>query len=149
MKLRKDGSNPAADPGRDEVREIAEVLSLWRSAMRHVADRAPARPLVSERSHGSRLRMILAPALAAAVAIGIFFPVYSYSHRHHSIVHPQASTVQHNPAALANLNDTALMNQIDSELSQDVPDALEPLADLSDQTATTTAVSEKKNASHE
>jgi hypothetical protein len=41
------------------------------------------------------------------------------------------------------------MNQIDSDLSEDVPDALRPLADLSDQAATTNSVSEKKNVTHE
>jgi hypothetical protein len=36
------------------------------------------------------------------------------------------------------------MNQIDSELSEDVPEALRPLADLSDQTTNASSVSEKK-----
>jgi hypothetical protein len=148
MKFRRDGSHAAGDPGREEIREMAEVLSLWRSAMRHIAENAPARPFVPERVRGAHLRLIAAPALAAAVAAGIFFPVYSYSHRHHVTVHSPARTVHHNPAALANVDDTALMNQIDSELSQDAPDALEPLADLSDQAATTT-LSEKKNVTHE
>jgi hypothetical protein len=42
------------------------------------------------------------------------------------------------------VDDTVLMNQIDSQLSESVPDALEPLADLSAQAATQSSVSEKK-----
>jgi hypothetical protein len=49
----------------------------------------------------------------------------------------------------ANVDDTVLMNQIDSELSEDVPDALRPLADLSDQSTSSSSVSEKKDVTHE
>lgn len=147
MKFRKGETNSAPDPSRDEIREIAEALSLYRSAVRHIADRMPARPFVPEPRHRRTLRVLLAPALTAAVAAGVFFPVYSYSHRHTVIVRPRVTTNRQNPA-LANVDDTVLMNQIDSELSQDVPDALEPLADVNDQAATTTH-SEKKNVTHE
>lgn len=155
MKFRKNGKNPAVDPvidqGRDEIREIAEALSLYGSAMRHLADRAPARPFVADRrpSRGFHLRLLLAPALTALIAAGIFVPVYSYSHHHTVIVREPAKVAEQSPAAVANVDDTALMNQIDSEISQDVPDALQPLADLSTQTTTTTNVSEKKNVTHE
>jgi hypothetical protein len=47
------------------------------------------------------------------------------------------------------MDDTALMNQIDSEVSEDVPDALRPLADLSDQTTTSNTATEKKNVTQE
>jgi hypothetical protein len=149
MKLRRHADNPPSDPGREEIREIAEALGLWRSAMRHIAENAPARPFVPERRPGFHFRLLLAPALTAAVAAGIFFPLYSHSHRHLITVRPRVAAVRRNPAAVANVDDTALMNQIDSELSQDVPDALEPLADLSDQAATTNTASEKKNVTHE
>lgn len=150
MKFRKDGKDPAIDQGRDEIREIAEAISLYGSAMRHLAERAPARPFAAGKtpSRPVRLRLLLAPALTALIAAGVFFPVYSYSH-HHTIVvrqHPQSTP---SAPAIANLDDTALMNQIDSELAQEVPDALQPLADLSSQTATTTTVSEKNNVTHE
>jgi hypothetical protein len=155
MKFRKDSKNPAADPaidqGRDEIREMAEALSLYGSAMRHLAERAPARPFVAGQrpAHSFHLRLLLAPALTALLAAGVFVPVYSYSHHHTVQIREHAKETEQSPATVANVDDTALMNQIDSELSQDVPDALLPLADLSAQTTTTTNVSEKKNATHE
>jgi hypothetical protein len=149
MKFRRYGSNSEIDEGREEIREIAEALSLYRSAMRHLADRVPARPFVADRRPGRsfHLRLLLAPALMAAVAAGIFFPMYHASHQHLAVARGPVATNHQNPAAFAKVDDTALMNQIDSELSQDVPDALEPLADLNSQTTTT--VSEKKNVTHE
>ena len=46
MKFRKDAvANPEPDASRDELRELAEAVSLYRSAMRHIADREAARPL--------------------------------------------------------------------------------------------------------
>jgi hypothetical protein len=151
MKFGKDGKNEAIDQGRDEIREIAEALSLYGSAMRHLAERAPARTLAAGKNpaRGFHLRLLLAPALTALVAAGIFVPMYSYSHHHHAIVREHAKAAEQTPAVVANVDDTVLMNQIDSELSQDVPDALQPLADLSAQTTTTTNVSEKKNETNE
>jgi len=150
MKFRRHRENPEAQEGREEIREIAEALSLYRSAMDHLAQRSPMRPFAADWRSGRSfpLRLLLAPALTAAVAAGIFLPVYSYSH-HHPVITRPLRTDRQNPAALATVDDTALMNQIDSELSQDVPDALQPLADLSDQTTTNTTVSEKKNVTHE
>lgn len=153
MKFRKDGNNPAGDQGREEIREIAEALSLYRSAMHHVADRAAdqtvVRPLFAGQRPARALRLLLTPALTAAVVIGILVPVSSYSHRHPVLVRPHPQVAQENTQALADVDDTVLMNQIDSEVSQDVPDALRPLADLSDQAASTATASENKNATHE
>ena len=150
MKFRKDTRDPAIDQGREEIREIAEAISLYGSAMRHLAERAPARPFAVGKTPARRihLRLLLAPALTALIAGGVFVPLYSYSHHHTIVVRQHAKLTQSAPA-IANLDDTALMNQIDSELAQEVPDALQPLADLSTQTTTTTNVSEKKDVTHE
>jgi hypothetical protein len=154
MKFRKHAvDNPQPDATREDVRSLAEALSLYRSAMHHVAEREVARhPFVpglaeTRPAHPFRMRLLLAPALAAGVAAAVLVPLYG---RHHQ---PPAVRVAANVAAgptvaRADVDDTALMNQIDSELSEDVPDALRPLADLSDQT-TTNPVSEKKNVTNE
>jgi hypothetical protein len=153
MKFRKNAvANPEPDASREEVRTIAEALSLYRSAMHHIADREAARPFAAEhpRRRTLRLRLLLAPALAAAVAAAVLVPVYSHLHRHHppaSVTAAIASGTAPVPAP-ANVDDTVLMNQINSELSEDVPDALQPLADLSDLT-TTNSASEKKNVTQE
>ncbi|MFP5228660.1 MAG: hypothetical protein ACLGXA_13635 [Acidobacteriota bacterium] len=148
MKFRNHADNPLTDASREDVRTLAEALSLYRSAMHHIADRESARPFVHEplpaRTHHPRLRLLLAPALAAAVAAGVLVPLYSHSHRHHPTTVTVAGNAAPGPAeARANIDDTELMNQIDSDLSENVPDALRPLADLSDQSTTSNSVSEK------
>jgi hypothetical protein len=152
MKFRKDADSTVNDT-REEVREIAEALSLYRSAMQHIAEREAARPFVvgrrAERSH--RFGLLLAPALAAAVAAAVLVPVYGhFGHHDGAGAVPTVKIAQQNGNDThAAVDDTALMNQIDSEVSEDVPDALRPLADLSDQTTTTSVVSEKTNATQE
>jgi len=149
MKFRKDvAASSESDASREEVREMAEAVSLYRSAMHHIADREAAKPFVAQPGHGRTLglRLLLAPALAAAVAAGVLIPVFSHLHR--GAVKPAPVAFNHQvatEAGHAKVDDTALMNQIDSELSEDVPDALRPLADLSYQTTTNNSVSEKKD----
>jgi hypothetical protein len=155
MKFGKNAvANPEPDASREGIREIAEALSLYRAAMHHIADReAAGHPIVQgfaarrpARTIGFRL--LLAPVLAAAVAAGVFVPVYGHFHHHGSSA--ITAKTQPNPADnRAAVDDTALMNQIDSELSEDVPDALRPLADLSEQSTTSSSVSEKKNVTKE
>jgi hypothetical protein len=126
---------------------MAEALSLYGSAMRHIAEREAARTSIAVRrpTRTMRFSLLLAPALATAVAAAVIAPVYSRLHHHSAVSGVVANTVQPNAAdARANVDDTVLMNQIDSELSEDVPEALRPLADLSDQTTNASSVSEKK-----
>ena len=131
---------------------MAEALSLYRSAMRHIAEKEAARARIAEPHPGRSIRfgVLLAPALAAAVAAAVLVPVYSHHHHHTSTSAIVAKTSQPSSVDIrANVDDTVLMNQIDSELSEDVPDALQPLADLSSQTTSASAVSEKKNVTQE
>lgn len=150
MKFRKDAvADPKSDSSREDIRDLAEALSLYRSAMQHIAEREAARPFVAEMrpARHFRLGLLLAPALAAAVAAGVFVPVYSHLHRSSS---PVPRVVASNTAdQRSTIDDAALMNQIDSDLSEDVPDAFRPLADLSDPAATPNSVSEKKNVTQE
>lgn len=151
MKFRKEAT-AETDTTREEAREMAEALSLYGSAMRHIAEREAARTLIAVRrpTRTMRFSLVLAPALATAVAAAVIGPVYSRLHHHSAVSGVVANTVQPNAAdARANVDDTVLMNQIDSELSEDVPDALRPLADLSDQTTNASSVSEKKNVTQE
>lgn len=132
---------------REEVRELAEALSLYRSAITHIAERSAARPrLALQRSAASfRLRLLLGPALGAILAAGILFPLYGHLHHHNAVVLQSENGSAPDPSsARASVDDTVLMNQIDSQLSESVPDALEPLADLSAQAATQSSITEKK-----
>ena len=151
MKFRRD-TGAESETTREEVREMAEALSLYRSAMRHIAEREAAHSQVVEPRPGRSIRfgMLLAPALTAAVAAAVLVPVYGHLHHHTPAPAVVVKTSQPGPAnTLANVDDTVLMNQIDSELSEDVPDALRPLADLGSQTTNASAVSEKKNVTQE
>ena len=139
---------------RNEMREMAEALSLFGSAMRHMARRRDeemrAQPGMAEARAGRsarRGRLVFTPALAAAVTVAMAIPVWSHFHREATARrHPPA--VQTNTEARMNVSDTVLMNQIDSDVSEEVPDALEPLAQLSEQPAATkNPVLEKKNGS--
>ena len=158
MKIRTDTvtNGEAADARPEsgkEMRELAEAISLYRSAMRHVAEKQPARPWAAERRAGRtiRMRLMLVPVLAGALVAAVMAP--TLSHLHHGAATRQAvahATQAAGANTQASLDDTALMNQIDSEISEEVPDALQPLAELSEQAATTkNSVTEKANGTQE
>lgn len=155
MKLQKatDSQELQSGESREELRELAEALSLYRSAMHHVAERRALRPWTAEPlpRRTFRLGLLLAPALAAAVATAFLVPEYLHHHRRPAPAAAHAAPVaQPAPAqTLASVDDTALMNQIDSEVSEDVPDALRPLADLTEGSTNNAASTEKKNVAHE
>lgn len=153
MKFRKDTVvNPEGESGR-EMREMAEAMSLYRSAMHHIAQKhaeaaapwtSPER-LAAEAQHRARahrMRLVLVPALGAALAAAVLAPAVGHLH------HEKAAVARVEPAPAtpsATVDDTDLMNQIDSDLDQDVPDALAPLADLS-QPGSTNQSTENRNA---
>jgi hypothetical protein len=155
-----EGSAASQGPGagaRDEVRELSEALSLYRSAMHHVAEKQATKPWSAIRAEQRpartlRMRLVLVPALAAGLAVAVIAPAWSHLHPGQgSAPKPAAHVVQPAPQEnLASVDDTELMNQIEGDLSTDVPDALQPLADLGDTTtSTTTSSSEKKNVTQE
>ena len=153
MKLRREAvANSEPDATREDIRDLAEALSLYRSAMQHVTDREAARPFAAKR-RPTRIvgfRFLLAPAHGAAIAAAALVPAYSHFHHHPSSAPVSQNQSQHNATSnVATVDDTVLMNQIDSELSEDVPDALRPLADVSDQTTSSSSVTEKKNVTQE
>jgi hypothetical protein len=159
MKFRKEnpeetgaGTRQTSSPtSSQEMRELAETLGLYRSAMRHVAEKHAARPFMPamRRTPGLRMRLVLVPALGAAMAAAVIAPAYMHLHHATTIAGTPVKPIVQTASATtpASVDDTDLMNQIDSEVSEDVPDALQPLADMSDQaaTATTTKDSEKKD----
>jgi len=97
------------------------------------------------------MRLMLVPVLAGALVAAVMAP--TLSHLHHGAATRQAvahATQAGGANTQASLDDTALMNQIDSEISEEVPDALQPLAELSEQAATTkNSVTEKANGTQE
>jgi hypothetical protein len=143
MKIRKEAEMENEAETRltssQEMRDLAEALSLYRSAMQHVAEKQAARPFAMDRKPAPsfRMRLVMVPALAAALAIAVIVPAVSHLHGHPGTkAAPVAAGAPQNPTTVAQVDDTQLMNQIDSDLTEDVPDALQPLADMGDQTAT-------------
>jgi hypothetical protein len=144
MKFRKDNSTESgAGTGlssSQEMRELAEAIGLYRSAMRHVAEKQTTEPFRGKPAPAAwtrrvRMRLVLVPALAAAMAAAVLVPAVSHFHHGGASVKTAAQVVpQDATTTVAKVDDTELMNQIDSDLSADVPDALEPLADIDDQT---------------
>lgn len=152
MKSRSESEPAHAEESREDIRELAEALSLFGSAMRHAAARQPHRPWAAPRSpaRALRARLVLAPALAAMLAAAALIPLSM--HRHGGTpAHLPPAAQESTTVTRAGVNDTVLMNQIDSDVSEEVPDALQPLADLSEQAAvaTTTSPSERKNVTQE
>jgi hypothetical protein len=142
MKFHRDNPGDSGAETRDEMRELAESLSLYRSAMWHVAEKQAARPSVRAERHtvGLRMRLVLVPALGAALAAAVIAPVYVHLH-HTAIASTSAHPVVQVPtpiATRASADDTDLMNQIDNDLSQGVPDALQPLTGWDDTSASAT-----------
>lgn len=155
MKFRRDAVAEGSETTqtREEVRELAEALSLYRSAMHHLAEREAAKPLrsLAERrtARTFRMQLVVVPALAAAMGAAVIVPVYSHMHRS-SGTPANAAAPQTTPAeTVASMDDTTLMNQIDSEVSEGVPDALRPLVDVSDESTAKGANTEKKNVTQE
>lgn len=152
MKFRK-VTNPEKDSGR-EMRDIAEATSLYRSAMQHIAQKHAATPWLSperlaaqaqHRARTHRMRLVLVPALGAALAAAVIAPAVGHFHHEKAAVAHLTETAPAPTQTVASLDDTDLMNQIDSDLTQDVPDALAPLADLSSQSGSTNQSTENRN----
>ena len=159
MKFRKEQiTNPEnaelhGDSSR-ETRELAEAMSLYRSAMHHVAQKHTSAAMPSldrvaaaarHRARAHRMRLVFVPAMAAALAAAVIAPAVGHLHHQKTAVANVAQVTPTQP--VASVDDTELMNQIDSDLTQDVPDALAPLADLTSQQASTNQSTEKTHAS--
>jgi hypothetical protein len=82
------------------------------------------------------MRLVLVPALGAALAAAVITPAVTHL-RHPAAAVNNGGPVQAPASTVAKVDDTQLMNQIDSDLSEDVPDALQPLTGWDDSSATT------------
>lgn len=141
------GAETSFTAGKDVRDEMAEAVTLYRSAMRHVAEKQAERPFVpaARRISPLRMRMVLVPALGAAMAAAVIAPTLAHLHHPASTPVKVAADGTATAATVAKVDDAQLMSQIDSDLTQDVPDALQPLTGWDDTSATTakTAGTEK------
>lgn len=113
---------------------VERAIELFRGAIHHAAahplPQAPSAKQLQEyssrkrRRHVSRMVMTwtLGPALAAMLVIGM-------------VVRPRPAS---QPAASTYASDSALLEQVNEDLSQTAPDSLQPLYGPSDGSATST-----------
>lgn len=114
--------------------EFAASIRDFRSAVTYVAERETSRPLnaswlapARKRRRNAQQRMALAWAACAALLCFATLPFFSHSRP--SPAHPAAPAVVA-VAAPASESDTALLEQVDTDISESVPPSLAPLADL-------------------
>jgi hypothetical protein len=111
--------------------ELAASIRDFRSAVTHVADRETARPVpenwlvpARKRRRGRQQRVALAWVCAALLClIALPWPT-------HSRPAPAQPAMQTAAAAPAPESDTALLQQVDANISDSVPPSLAPLAEL-------------------
>ncbi|WP_446744754.1 hypothetical protein [Silvibacterium acidisoli] len=112
--------------------EFAESIRSFRSAIHHIGDHAAGQDAFSvwlaparKRQKSAHRRMVLAWAAALGLLFGGALPLTLHlSHEtptHHEVVQNQVKD---------NSSDTALLEQVDSAVSESVPDSLAPLAEL-------------------
>jgi hypothetical protein len=102
----------------------------FRSAVTHVAERETAQPAAAnwlapaqKRHRATQQRM----ALGWACAVLLVFATLPLSlHPRHAVVTPVAKVI----VTPAPVEDTALLDQVDTNLSESVPSSLAPLAEL-------------------
>lgn len=119
--------------------EFAASIRDFRSAVTHVAEREAGRPIAAnwleparKRHRTAQHRMALSWACAALLCLATL-PITIHS-RHDAVAHNVT------PAAIAPAaspdSDTALLEQVDTDVSESVPPSLAPLTELDNLTAT-------------
>jgi hypothetical protein len=110
--------------------EFAASIRDFRSAVTHVAERETAHPVTTawldparKRRRAAHQRIALGWACAALLCFATL-PFFSHS-RPVAMVHPVAPATT---AAASTESDTALLEQIDTDVSESVPSSLAPLA---------------------
>jgi hypothetical protein len=141
----RDVSEPSLEP----TGETAASIGLFRIAMHSIAERETARPVPSDwliparqRQRRAQRRVVLAWACAAALCVAV---VPRATHHPHDVSHNGAAAP---PAAVAQTEEsyTALLEQVDNEVSAPVPDSLAPLTELDSWNSNSSNLStEKKN----
>lgn len=141
--------------------EFAASIRDFRSAVTHIAERETARPVPADwlaparqRHRAAQHRMILGWACTALLCFATL-PIHFH---HAALVSPVAPTAA--ATARPAVTDTALLDQVDTAVSESVPSSLSPLTDLDnwDTTSTNTsgnssnhgtpAQTEKTNVTH-
>jgi hypothetical protein len=124
---------------------FANDLRNFRSAIHHIAERETSRPVpagwlipATRRQRSSQRRLILAWSCAALLCVGLL----PLRHKTTTVVQQPVAAVQ---TQVNDAEDTALLEQVDSAVSESVPSSLAPLTALD--SWSTTIASEPANES--
>jgi hypothetical protein len=128
--------------------ELAASIRDFRSAVTHVAERETARPVAAswlaparKRRRSHQQRIVLGLAFAALLFLATL-PWLSHSRPAATQPAIQATAA----AAPANDSDTALLEQVDADVSESVPSSLAPLAELDSWNSASTNTSNGSSA---
>jgi hypothetical protein len=126
--------------------EFASSIRDFRSAVTHVANRLTALPVSAnflaparKRRRLAQTNMVLGWACAALLCFATLpFATLPFANHSHpaAVLHPAVTTVVA-PARSAD-SDTALLEQVDSDVSESVPSSLAPLSELDNWNSTST-----------
>lgn len=140
--MNSDTEYQALEPSGD----FAASINDFRSAVTHVAQRETAQPVPSDwlttarrRHRNAQLRMGIGIALGwACAAVLCVATLPLFMHPHHVVI---TAPVAQAPAVPSAESDTALLEQVDTNISASVPSSLEPLAELETWSSGTTTTS--------
>jgi predicted anti-sigma-YlaC factor YlaD len=108
---------------------LANSISQFREAVRHIAEEQQNVPAVqaleqaSHRRQSVRRRIMLEWSAAAALCMGLLVPGIGYYRSYNTHLREQQQQAQKQREA-----DSALLDQVASEVTEDVPDSMRPLA---------------------
>ncbi len=130
--------------------ELANAIRDFRSAVTHVADRETARPVSADwlapaRRRRRRAGQTTMLAWACATLLCLAMLPYSINLSHEAP--PQPAVTAATTAAPAPESDNALLEQVDTDVSQTVPSPLEPLAELESWSSESTSTSASNTSS--
>jgi hypothetical protein len=119
--------------------DFAAALRHFRSAVHHIAERETSQPVpagwlipAKRRQRSAQRSFVLAWSLVTTSAALLCVGALPLLHRANPAVHePPAAAVQ------SDADDTALLEQVDSAVSESVPSSLAPLAALDSWSSTT------------
>lgn len=117
-----------------DLEGLANSIGHFRAAVHHLAERqAQALPVAAQlekaaqRRQSAQRRVTLEWAAAMALCVGALVPAAGYYRNHTAQMEAQRKQEMMLKQRAA---DTALLEQVSSELSETVPDSLQPLADM-------------------
>jgi hypothetical protein len=114
---------------------LANSISHFREAVHHIAEQqAPALSIATQleqarkRRHSAQRRVMIEWAVAMALCVALLLPGIGY-YRDRAV---QAREQQQKQAQVLSQReaDAALLDQVASEVSEDVPDSMRPLAEM-------------------